>query len=332
MGVATELLKIQRPEGLFLPKVTEIKKKHRELAKEWHPDVNGNPAAGVVFQHLTYLYEKALDKLAFDYWGFEGLMKFRSKKGAGWDLKYRARHRFELGEFYVADNVVVYLIEGKHKKLVDNALGTIDRFRYPSDKVREEVSRYLPRGAEVLNLDSDWLAVGVKKTPDLLLLKDVLRHYGTLDPKHIAWIQSSLHNLSCYLWVSKLTHNDISLDTYFISPQHHSGALLGGWWYAKPVGEKLEQVPKRTFDYLPWEVRNTKKASRLTDQELVRLVGRELLGSGDAPAPMQEWFKSVASEGAVEAYDKWMNEVLPSSFGKRRFTKMDLDVETLYNS
>jgi hypothetical protein len=329
---ATEILKITRPEWLFTGNPDENKQKHRDLAKEWHPDVNKDKDAEHVFQHISHLWEQAEKKLADGCWGFAGvLMLTAADKGRGIHMKYHAHRPFELGEFYIGDNAVLYVLDKEHENLFYNGKVAMETFKYPSKKVEEECSRYLPKSVHSFKTVDGKFAIAIAKTPDMFLLKDVLKHFGTLHPTQAAWIMSTLFNLGCYLWVSEITHNDISLDTYFISPEKHSGALLGGWWYASPRGHTLSQIPRRTFDYLPWKVKSTKKASRLTDQELIRLVGRELLvGSSGVPEPMKEWLDAIASEDAVTAYSHWSKEVLIKSFGKRRFVKMDLTANELY--
>jgi len=330
---AAEILKITRPEWLFTGTPDENKQKHRDLAKEWHPDVNKSKDAEHVFQHISVLWEQAEKKIADGCWGFAGKARFRKKRDltCGIDINYHRKHTFELGEYYIGDTAVVYELDKNHEDLFYNATTAIEHLKYPSKKVEEECSRYLPSLITAFETSEGKLMAAIRKTPDMFLLKDVFKHYGTLHPTQAAWIMSTLFNLGCYLWVSDITHNDISLDTYFISPEKHSGALLGGWWYSSPRGMTLTQLPKRTFNYLPWKVKSTKKASRLTDQELIRLVGRELLvGGSGVPEPMKEWLNAIASEDAVTAYSHWTKEVLIQSFGKRRFVKMDLDANQLY--
>ena len=331
---AQEILRIKHPEWIFPQDLDAMKQKHRDLAKQWHPDVCKDKDAENVFQHVSHLYEEALKRLDEGHWGFSGILRLRAKSSSReWELRYHKKRTFELGEYYAGDTVVAYVLDEKHENLFYSGAKAIEALKYPSKKVEEECKRYLPHDCTQIPLDDGRFALVIEKTPDLLCLKDVVDHHGgNLHPTQAAWILSTLLNLSCYLWVSHLTHNDISLETYFISPEHHSGALLGGWWYANPRGHTVTQIPARTFNYLPWKVKSTKKASRLTDQELIKLVGREMLGSefSKSPEALQEWLREVSNESAVEAYDRWINEVLPKSFGKRRFVKMDVNADKLY--
>ncbi|MFX4865105.1 hypothetical protein ABTB62_20195, partial [Acinetobacter baumannii] len=79
----------------------------------------------------------------------------------------------------------------------------------------------------------------IRKTPDQLLLSDVLSFYKTtpFPLAHAGWIINGLLNIACYLEHSRLTHNAISAETVFVSPLRHTVHLLGGWWYSTLVGQ-----------------------------------------------------------------------------------------------
>lgn len=339
--LAKEILGIKTPEKLFPNDPEEVKKKYRFLSKAWHPDVCKDPEAQAVFEHINELYQLASNKINNRAWGYQGRLIVRNAHGAGgWSLQYHTKQVFELGEMYAGDHTVVYLIDSPHRRKAQMAEKLCQSLTYANDKMKKECQRYLPHLIETMIDSEGHSSFAVRnKTPDLVLLRDVLNHYGgSLDPKHVAWIISSLCNLSCYLSYAGVAHQDISLDTYFISPEHHSGALLGGWWYGSKIGETIESLPVRTYSHLPWAAKKDKKAIHTTDLELIRLVGRELLGDGsgknlraDTPKPMADWLKEVVPEEDDAAYNyrNWI-EVLGSSFGARRFTVMDLNEKTLY--
>ncbi len=330
MRTAGELLAISKPEKLFPNDPAEAKKCYHDLAKEWHPDAHkhNNKESENVFQHISVLYERALQKFEEGGWDADGVLLVHSKSGTGWMLKYLVHHKFALGDCYVGDNSIVYLLEAKHKSLVDNALRTVQSFKF-HDAMEKEFKRYLPQDVVAMETKDGKWAVKVGKTPDLIMLRDVVDYYkGCLDEKHIAWVQSSLHNLACYLSFTGISHQDISLDTYFISPKNHNGALLGGWWYSAPIGSSLigKSIPTRTFSILPWEVQQKRLAMPHTDLELVRAVGREC---GSVPNPMRDFLRSASSGSAVDDYKAW-GDVLKTSFGARRFTEMKVSPEMIY--
>jgi hypothetical protein len=307
--------------------LTDARKLYRQLAAQWHPDKPGGDA--VVFAHLAHLYAEAQAKLAQGRWEGPNTVVLPIGKGAYHVLQVRASAPFPLGQQLIGDDFVGSLIEPQFQQLVLRASNV--GFTYASPRMEEEFARYLPTkwaAHHVIPLTDGRYFVRVSKTPDLIRLRDVVTHLGPLDAKHVAWIVSSLVNLCCYLSFAKLAHHDISPDTYFISPGHHSGALLGGWWYYHRYGERVALVPARTFSVLPFSVRVTKRAGALTDMELVRLTAREI--AGPLPEPMRSWLTTPGTGSAYDQYQQWA-VILEKTFGKRRFTPMLVSADDVYS-
>jgi hypothetical protein len=329
---SVQLLELKRPEELFPGDLDAARKKYYGLAKYWHPDTCSDKDATLVFQHLKVLYDEAVQKLQDGTWQGRTVHRFAVNGNVN-EISFEAltSHLFELGIYYVGNGFVTYLLDKQHKDFWTNAKIRTAQFKYASPHMEKEVSRYLPTRTSFFELKDGRFGMTVLKDPEFLLLRDVLAYYKSLDPKHIAWIQSTLHNLACYLSYAELVHHEISLDTYFISPKNHIGALLGGWFYAKPNRGKLEHVSNRTFLLLPWEAKNKKTALRQTDLELIRCVGRELAGSqlNTLPSTMQKRLRDIATNDALKEYSEW-RKCLEESYGKRSFTEMKLDAEILY--
>jgi hypothetical protein len=237
---------------------------------------------------------------------------------------------------YVGNSHITFLIEKDHKNLWDNAISMIKGLRYASDKMKQEMSRYLPTIRTTAELPKHYALV-LNKTPDLILLRDIPNTIPEWD-RHVAWIISSLYNLTCYLEFAGVTHNDISLDTYFISPEYHSGALLGGWWYSCKKGDKLLAVPTDSYNLFPPTMRKTRVADHSLDKELLRALGRELLGdragtrlsiNEAAPLPLINWLRCATSQPATKEYSLW-DKVLEESYGKKKFMHMDISPESIY--
>jgi hypothetical protein len=234
-STANEILAITNVGDVFSNDINIIKKEYQKLAKEWHPDFNGNSLeSNTVMTKINLLYEKALILIGENKWEGTNFIKIPCVNNKSYEIKYKVSYNFELGNMYVNDNIVVYIVDGKHKDFYKNGISKIKNFKFVNDKMKEEMQRFLPIiNEEFETIDSQY-GVILKKTPDLLLLKDVLQYYNNNIPdKHVAWILSSLYNIACYIDYSNLAHNGITLSNYFISPKYHSGALLGGWWYAK---------------------------------------------------------------------------------------------------
>jgi hypothetical protein len=334
---STSILKISNPCVLFPNDLAEAKNKFRELALEFHPDKNTEDT-NTVFAHINDLYKRAMEQIQSGVWEHPTQIIVSATDGKKYKINFLTKRSFELGQMYISDTMVAYFVEKKHSALFDNAKNTIKSFRYASDRMKEEAKRYLPELGKTFETVDGRLVMVIKKTPDLLCLRDVLAHFKAFEPRHGAWIISTLHNFTCYLNYIGVSCNDISLDTYFISPEFHSGALLGGWWYATPVGKQLTSVPKRTYGLMPVDVKNNKTASIKTDLELIRAIGREILGDTTGlklekmgiPKPIVNWLRLPSSGDAVKDYQIWSKKILDDAFGKRKFVKMELTSKDLY--
>lgn len=267
--VAETMLKAARAEDIFSPSPDETKRIYRQLMKTWHPDVCLLPEAQKVTDLVMKLYSEAQEKIAGGYWGYVGAIVSGGKK-----FPYFKSGDFELGQWMVGRDV--FMMKLQNIVYAERYLEHILKFRrYANEKMKNEIEKSLPGSAMIMGNQ----IMGIPKNPDLIRLRDVINYYnGSLDPKAVAWIMSCLYNLCCYFEYSRVTHNDISPDTYFINPKDHSGALLGGWFYWQEEGKKIDRVNKRAYDLLPWSVKAKKKASILTDLELVKATGREMLG------------------------------------------------------
>jgi hypothetical protein len=257
-------------------------------------------------------------------------------------ISYHRKLKFELGEMYISNASVTYAVDREYEDLFNNAVEKISHFQYLDSKMEKEVSKYLPSISKVFETPKK-LCLSIKKTEDLLLLKDVLEYFGgKMGPRHVAWIMGTLHNLLCYVQYANLSHNGISSQTYFISPEFHSGALLGGWWYSKMIldGTPMTKVPKLTYNVMPSDLKISKRADIRTDLELIRVIGRELLGDitgsllgndTNIPKPLISWLCHPSSGSAFEDYEEWDKKVLGASFGPRKFVKLDVSSSKLYS-
>jgi hypothetical protein len=202
-----------------------------------------------------------------------------------------------------------------------------------------EMECYLPRIlGQFASIDAHFITI--KKSPDLFLLSDLIGHFGPqrLACEHIGWLVNSILHLSCYLDWHKLTHNCISLDTLFVSPDRHSVALLGGWWYATAVGNKYRALPNRTLALLSPEIFRTNIASTKVDLELVKALARESLldlnGSRvlldyKITSALRQWLNLPSSGRARTDYAEWKYAVLPDSFGEAKFVEMNLSKQSI---
>ncbi len=319
----TDILRLSEPEQLFPGDLDRAKELYRKLAREHHPDHGGSKDA---FQKLNELYDAAVKRIENGTWAGSSILNLDGTKN-----EYLRSFPFELGHTYICKDSLIFVFDKEHAALAENAAARSGIFTFKDDKMRNEMKRFLPNNVRKFKLKDGRVTLIEEKPKDLVRLRDLLQHSGgSIDPKHAAWIGSSIHNVICYLQWAGMVHQDISLDTFYVSPPDHRGVLLGGWWYSTKAGQALRTVNKRTFNVLPWEARSGKISSIAIDLELCRLTVRELLGGTKPPKQMEQFLQAPAGDDAVEEYKKW-HEALTKSFGARKFTKWELTAELLYN-
>jgi hypothetical protein len=337
---AQAILSYTKPGELFSDHPDRIKDEYTRLAKFWHPDNHANSGkSNEVMAKINLLYQEGLESLRLGRWEKSGWIRLSGKDGKRHEITYYSAVPFELGTMYIGNQVVAFLIDRVNRDFYRNARQVIAGFRYANEKMKSEFQRYLPKVIAEFETTDEHLGLVIAKTPDLILLQDLLAYFDNrMEERHMAWIVSSLLNLVCYLDYAGLSHNSITLGTYFVSPEKHNGALLGGWWYATPRGGRMPGVPEKIFAIMPPRVKSEKKGSILTDLESVRLIGRELLGdpAGNRlsavetyPAPLIEWLRGASPESALEEYSRW-GEVLKASFGARRYVNLPVTAAIVY--
>lgn len=329
-----------QPERLFPNSEDDAKALFREMAKQWHPDINKDPQAQAVFERINKLYDNVIDKIKNKTWSKPGLFTITGKDGKVREIKYRRKHSFELGEMVYGDRVICYVVRSEYKDLFGQYLETVKHcFKYENDNMKKEIGRYLPEILDNFETDKGDFVVVLAKTPDVFLLKDVLDFYnGEIDPKHVAWIMSSLYNLSCYLSYAGLTHNAISEMTCFVSPKYHSVMIFGGWWYSRRIHSKITALPKFSLEIASSDMLKTKISDPSLDLRLIRQLGLTLLGdpSGSSiihtnkvPKPMLDFLRGITQGNARQDYANW-EKYRDKSFGERRFVEMDIKANDIY--
>jgi len=319
-----------------------LKEEFRALAKQWHPDTNKSPDANNNFMEINTTH-KELERLIENVgiWEGDGRVFLRNEDTQQiYNYEYYSCHSFEIGKFFVGSTHVVYVLS--NESLFNNGLRNIKSFTFNSPRMETELRKYLPEIEQTINLKDGSKAMVIKKTADQLLLADVLNFlkinptvsfsdgHGFVRSDCVPWILNSLYNLACYLSFAKLTHNDISPLTCFISLQHHSIAILGGWWYAMPMNSPIKIVPKRTFTLIPNRVKVSKLADGWTDLECIRDIGRECLGNNidTKIVPLLNWLKVPSDKLAILDYEDWQ-KIVEKCFGKRKFIKTEISEDEI---
>ena len=338
-----QLLQVKHYSKLFSNNLDEAKVAYRELAKQLHPDVNKEADANTAFAHVTHLYESAIADIGSGTYVIEGQIALHGIDGKVRTIRYIKHHLCEFGELFYGRSVITYIYRPEYKNLWERSIKNIQGKRFPSKKIEDDIGRYLPKIREHFVCQDGSAVLVLEKTEDVILLKDLPEvEAKNLDPRHVAWIISSLYNILCYLQWANLTHNALSTDNLWISPKFHAVCLYGGWHYVTPSNESLKFIPPRTFKYGARDVINSKTASNRMDLFLVKTLGRELLGdisgmslatNAKLPKPLVSYLSNFfIDDDAVKAYKNWTDKVLKDSFGPRKFTELPLDLDTFYTA
>jgi hypothetical protein len=329
---AATLLTVRAPEDVFPNDRGAATALFKKLAFRFHPDQPGGTAAG--FAKLHELYKLAVAKIDAGTWAEPGVITLRDKAS-----KYRFRfvhdHAFDLGHLYVGRSHSAWTIaSAADVDLQQNAVRAIGAYKFASDRMSAEVSRYLPaltkdvRGADA--------ALVLTKPEGAVWLPDLVAHMGgTIPPKHVAWIVSRLLNFCCWLEWSRVMHGGITVENLFVTPDDHSVFIGGGWWYSAPLGSRLVALPAVAVKGLSPSLVKAKHADPRIDLDMVRLCAGRLLGSlgklstTDLPAPFRQWLALPSAGSAVKDYAAWPH-ILERSFGPRRFLKLPILFSDIY--
>jgi hypothetical protein len=321
---ADTLLSITEPEHLFPGDEGEAKSLYRELSKKWHPDV---PSGDVkIFSHISGLYQERTKLLSNGNW-----------KGAQ-DLHLGA-HRIEVlrghqttfGMGYISRDQVWYTYQSDHAEFWERARKAPKLFKFANEKMKKEMIRFLPELQMEGFADDGRRFIALSKSSDLIRLRDAVEFLNGFEARHTAWVVSGLLNIACYLRYSNIVHQNLSQDTVFISPEHHSVVVLGGWEYVAARGTRISIVPVQTFEVMSFRAKTLKIASSLTDLECIKRIGRELAKYDSTPKVIRDWLGRVSDSPTVDQYTEWM-ETLKQAYGPRRFVHLKLSAEDVYSS
>lgn len=313
----TEILATKNPANLF-----KSKDDYKRLISLWHPDHADGDAE--VFVHIKKLFNRFIPR-------FEPIAAIG---GTNFTSDILLKSAFDLGEIVIGKGLISYVVDSQYLDLARNFNKNIGLLQSAVSKVKPEFEKFLP-STVLFAEDSNSGIIQIPKPQESLRLADVIKYFTVLPERHVAWIVSRLLNLCCYLTHIGMSHNNITIDTVFISPQDHTVHLLGEWFYAAPIGDKLLAAPQRTLEYghIKDKIGNTK-----TDLELIKSLARELLGdiSGarlyktNTPPPMITWLRSPCSSNAIKEYAYWYNVVLTEAFGPKKFMELNVSSFDIY--
>jgi len=315
---------LSEPERLFRTP-DQVGAVYHRLALIWHPDRDGG--RGEVFEHLAALKAEAELRVRQGRWQEPGVLVLAGRK-----LRYFKSYAFELGTVYLGNGIIAYVVETDFVPLALRAEAAINGLTFANERMETEMQPRLPKLKAAFDTDTGQRVLVLDKPAGLIRLSDLIARFdGRVDPRHVAWVISDLLNTACYLGAYRqVAHLGLSADTVFISPAKHVATVLGGWFYTTALDAPLVAIPERTDQLLPAVARNTERATGSIDLELIRGIGREMLGDlSGAPVPLRNWLNLPSGMDAVEAYKGW-STILEDSFGVRRFTELAVKASDLY--
>lgn len=338
---ASEILKAKTPDVIFAREGYETQ--FNILRSKWHEDKNPDPLAHDVFIHLFELNEIAKSQLKHGTWGGISAITVTNTTGKTFRIKYYKEHIFELGKMYIARKLVAFVIEKEFKDLYKNAVKHIKNIRYPDKKLDNEFRRFMPKIQHAMDLEHDKSLLVIEKPEDLILLQDLLDYLPDhkLPPRQAAWIGSSLLNMAVFFdKATNLTHNSIMSTTVFVGMKKHYSMILGGWWYAEAIDEKLNAIPAELIRCLPKELFKDKRAKTKYDRFAIKSLiikclgdasfnGSKLLMDKDIANSWVGYLRSPSTLNAIDEYTKWY-QVLGDTFGKRKFEELNIDSTDVY--
>lgn len=338
---AKEILKIDKinPEKIFSVDIYQLQ--FRRMRSHWHPDKSSDPQAEEVFKLLMDMGEIAEERIASNTWKTKANLLYKTADGKTLRFFYRAFRSFELGKMYIGDTKVVYVLDDEYGQYYKNGIRAINDIKYKDAKLKKVFEPSMPKVVRQDKTDIGYVVV-VEKPKGMILLQDLIDYLPnkTLPPKHTAWVVSRLYNVAAFLELNGICHNSILPTTVFVNPEEHAIAVLGGWWYSTKAESKLKAVPAELIKVLPKEVFKEKKSKTSYDRLAIKgvgigclgdstLIGSRLLMDKDIPKPFLTWLRSPSSANAIKEYEGW-DKTLEISFGKKKFIKLDVNINDVY--
>lgn len=320
------ILNAKQPIDIF-QNIKNIKNEYRQLIKQFHPDTNKDSRSTECISIITKLYNNVIKNNIL-----EGeLLKIKGKNNQ-YSINYFYYSNFELGSYYVCKNNLVFLIKKEHEKYYKNYLQTVKSLKYVNTKMENEFKRYFPNIVKTDEAENEYILI-ISKTEDVVSLKNVAEYYGDkgVPIKHVAWIMNRLFNIASYFDFYNIVSNGICLDSIFISPQHHTVLILGGWWYTINDSEKLIGMPKSVYNAMPKSILIKKTANIKIDLESIKNVGKALLENQSYDEKLTRYFLENVEDKATKEFESF-NNILFKIFGKRKFINWNIDQKIILRS
>lgn len=125
---------------IFPNDVTQAKNIYRDLCKKYHPDTFADDRANDIISALTKLYNNAIKAIETGTWEKSNFIAIKTTKGTTLNINYLYHRVFELGEYYVCNQHIIYIFDFNKKKYYNNYIKQINKISY-KDKKMEKYAR-----------------------------------------------------------------------------------------------------------------------------------------------------------------------------------------------
>lgn len=309
-----EAILLMNDRALF-PKLKELDKRFRQLAREWHPDRNKDPIAGKVMAHISAMHSEAEKREAAP------TNMFVREDGSKFQMEYLRQRACEGFDIFVGETSIAYVVGKTNEDLANRA--SARKWTFEANH-RKDLEPLFPNPTREIRLHDGRMFV-YRRNRDQVLLRDLMDADGKIPGPSVAWMISRMLNLACFLDYKQVSHLALSPDVLFVSPENHTMALVGPTIFATDYGKKPLAAPKRTLEVVP-AIRGEKfAAGPQADLKLIRDIGLHLLGdpSGnrlrtfdDVRPEIATWLTNPPAPTALEDFQSWEQTLGPRKFVK----------------
>ena len=161
---------------IFPNDVTQAKNIYRDLCKKYHPDTFADDRANDIISALTKLYNNAIKAIETGTWEKSNFIAIKTTKGTTLNINYLYHRVFELGEYYVCNQHIIYIFDFNKKKYYNNYIKQINKISYKDKKMEKYFKNLFPQVISEYNtLDNKHIIV-ISKTEDVYPLRAVIEN------------------------------------------------------------------------------------------------------------------------------------------------------------
>lgn len=338
-----EIMAANRPRDIFSMNLETIEQEKEEYLEAFKPKEYRTIENFVITRKVILLYNEAIAELKSSAKKSEyQTVCIESTSGKKYKIRYSNSSSFRLGDMYVTEQYVIYVVDKKYEKYYKNYIEKTQHYSKPDKDIWKIVKYMLPNVEMHFECTDGNFAIFVKKPCEMYSLREILEYFdGKLRAEYVASILTRLYYFSCYLGLVEMTHNAITLDNLFFAPGRkiEEGEIctvndmrivgvFGGWFFTTYFEEKMQGVPREVHEVMPDECKKRGYSSFEVDELSIRNLAKILLGTEikNTPKPFVDWVMS--NEIAKDAYEEFCNweKVRKSSFKVHRFVDMDISI------